>query len=87
MENKKSFGKLKSFTVIVCQENLAKKTYLDIDKTPKELKKYLPKVIKFLAKNSGKWIELNTNNPRLWIDVKEGFSILVNEDWFDEIVR
>ena len=84
---KKSFGKLHRFTTIICQEDFAKKAYLDIDKTPKELLKYLPKFIKFLSKNEGKWIEINTNNPRIWIDVKEGFSILANEDWFSEIEK
>lgn len=84
---KKSFAKLKSFSSIICQEDFAKKAYLDIDKTQKELKKYLPKLVKFLAKNENKWIEINTNNPRIWIDVSKNFSILVSEDWFSEIHR
>ena len=82
---KKSFAKLKSFSSIICQEDFAKKAYLDIDKTQKELKRYLPKLVKFLAKNENKWIEINTNNPRIWIDVSKNFSILVSEDWFSEI--
>lgn len=84
---KKSFGKLHRFTTIVCQDNFAKKAYLEIDKTPKERLKYLPRVVKFLAKNEHKWIEINTNNPRIWIDVKEGFSILADENWFSEIQK
>jgi hypothetical protein len=83
--DKKSFAKLKSFTSIICQEDFAKKAYLDIDKTPKELKKYLPRLIKFLSKNENKLIEINTKNPRIWIDLEKDFSILANEDWFSEI--
>lgn len=82
-----SFAKLKSFNAIMCLENFSKKAYLDIDKTRKEKKKYLPKLVKFLAKNENKWIQINTKNPRIWIDVEENFSILVNEDWFSEIVK
>jgi len=82
---KKSFAKLKSFASIICQENFAEKAYLDIDKTPKELKKYLPKLIKYLSKNENRWIEINTKNQRIWINVSESFSILANEDWFTEI--
>ena len=81
----KSFAKLKSFTSIICQEDFAKKAYLDIDKTPKELKKYFPKLIKYLSKNENNWIEINTKNPRIWIDTSKNFSILANEDWFSEI--
>lgn len=83
----KSFGKLKSFSAIMCLDNFSKNAYLDIDKTRKEKKKYLPKLVKFLAKNENKWVEINTKNPRIWIDVEENFSILVNEDWFSEIVK
>jgi hypothetical protein len=82
---KKSFAKLKSLTSILCQEDFAKKAYLDIDKTPKELKKYFPKLIKYLSKNENRWIEINTENQRIWISVSECFSILANEDWFSEI--
>lgn len=39
------------------------------------------------AKNENKWVKINTQNPRIWIDVEEDFSILVNEDWFSEIVK
>jgi len=84
---KKSFAKLKKFNEIVLHENFSKNLYLEIDKTPKEKLKYFPKVIKFLSKNAGKWIEINTNNPRIWIDVKESFSILADEDWFYEIEK
>lgn len=88
MENlKKSFGKLKPFTNIVCQDNFLKNAYLDIDKSQKEKKKYIPKLVKFLAKNEKQWIQLNTSNPRIWIDVDKNFSILVNEDWFSEIQK
>lgn len=83
----KSFAKLKSFTSIICQEDFAKKAYLDIDKTPKEFKKYLPKVVKYLTKNENQWVEINTKNPKIWIDVNENFSILANEDWFSEIQK
>lgn len=83
----KSFGKLKSFSTIMCLDNFSKKAYLDIDKTPKELKKYLPKLVKYLAKNENKWVEINTRNPRIWIEVDNNFSILVNEDWFSEIQK
>lgn len=83
----KSFGKLKSFSAIMCLDNFSKNAYLDIDKTRKEKKKYLPKLVKFLAKNENKWVEINTKNPRIWIDVEENFSILVNEDWFSEIQK
>jgi hypothetical protein len=82
---KKSFGKLKCFSTIMCSDNFSKNTYLDIDKTPKELKKYLPKLVKYLAKNENQWIKINTKTPRIWIDVEEKFSILANEDWFSEI--
>ena len=83
----KSFGKLKSFSAIMCLDNFSKKAYFDIDKTPKELKKYLPKLVKFLAKNENKWVKINTQNPRIWIDTEENFSILANEDWFSEIQK
>lgn len=83
----KSFGKLKSFSAIMCLDNFSKKAYLDIDKTPKEKKKYLPKLIKFLAKNENKWVKINTQNPRIWIDAEENFSILANENWFSEIQK
>lgn len=83
----KSFGKLKSFSAIMCLENFSKNAYLDIDKNRKEKKKYLPKLVKYLAKNENKWIKINTNNPRIWIDVEENFSILVNENWFSEIQK
>ena len=83
----KSFGKLKSFREIMCLENFSKKAYLDIDKTPKELKKYLPKLVKYLAKNENKWVKINTQNPRIWIDLEKNFSILINEDWFSEIQK
>ena len=83
----KSFGKLKSFGIIMCLDNFSKKAYLDIDKTPKELKKYLPKLVKYLAKNENKWVEINTKNPRIWICVDNNFSILVTEDWFSEIQK
>lgn len=36
----KSFGKLKSFSAIMCLENFSKNAYLDIDKTPKKKPKY-----------------------------------------------
>lgn len=81
----KSFAKLKSFSAMVCSQDFAKKAYLDIDKNPKELKTYFPKLIKYLAENENSWIQINTNNPRIWIDVKSDFSILANEDWFSEI--
>ena len=84
---KKSFGRLKSFGNIVCQENFLKNAYLDIDKSQKELKKYIPKLVKFLAKNEKQWVQLNTSNTRIWIDVDKNFSILVNEDWFSEIQK
>ena len=84
---KKSFGKLKPFTNIVCQDNFEKNAYLDIDKNQKEKRKYIPKLVNFLAKNEKQWIQLNTSNPRIWIDVDKNFSILVNEDWFSEIVK
>ena len=83
----KSFGKLKSFSAIMCLDNFSKNAYLDIDKTRKEKKKYLPKLVKFLAKNENKCVEINTKNPRIWIDVEENFSILVNENWFSEIQK
>ena len=37
---KKSFGKLKSFSAIMCLDNFSKNAYLDIDKNRKEKKKY-----------------------------------------------
>ena len=80
-----SFAKLKSFSYIMCLTDFSKKAYLDIDKTPKELKKYLPKLVKYLAKNENKWIKINTQNPRIWIDVEENFNILANLEWFSEI--
>ena len=80
-----SFAKLKNFSYIMCLPNFSKKSYLDIDKTPKELKKYMPKLVKYLAKNENKWVKINTQNPRIWIDVEENFSILANEEWFSEI--
>ena len=83
----KSFGKLKSFSAIMCLDNFSKNAYLDIDKNRKEKKKYLAKLVKFLAKNENKWVEINTKNPRIWIDVEENFSILVNENWFSEIQK
>jgi hypothetical protein len=49
------------------------------------LKKYIPNVIKFLAKNENRWVQVNSKNPRLWIDIDEKFSILINEDWLKEI--
>ena len=83
----KSFGKLKSFSAIMCLDNFSKNAYLDIDKTRKEKKKYLPKLVKYLAKNENQWVKINTQNPRIWIDVEENFSILVNENWFSEIQK
>lgn len=83
----KSFGKLKSFSAIMCLDNFSKNAYLDIDKTRKEKKKYLPKLVKFLAKNENKWVEINTKNPRIWLDIEENFSILANKDWFSEIQK
>ena len=80
----KSFGKLKSFSAIMCLDNFSKNAYLDIDKNRKEKKKYLAKLVKFLAKNENKWVEINTKNPRIWIDVEENFSILANEEWFSQ---
>ena len=84
---KKSFGRLKSFGNIVCQENFLKDAYLDNYKSKKELKKYIPKLVKFLAKNENQWVEIDTSNPRIWIDVDKNFSILVNEDWLSEIQK
>ena len=84
---KKSFGRLKSFGNIVCQENFLKDAYLDNYKSKKQLKKDIPKLVKFLAKNENQWVEIDTSNPRIWIDVDKNFSILVNEDWLSEIQK
>ena len=84
---KKSFGRLKSFCNIVCQENFLKDIYLDSYKSEKELKKYIPKLVKFLAKNENQWVEIDTSNPQIWIDVDKNFSIFVNEDWLSEIQK
>mgnify|MGYP003594961290 CR=1 FL=1 len=43
----------------------------------------------FKAKNlnENKWVKINTQNPRIWIDIEENFSILANEEWFSEIEK
>lgn len=84
------FGKLKKFETLMNSKNFTQEAWDDIDVGNNDndaCKKYMTHLINYLASHDGQWVKMRGDLPRLWIDFEDTNTILINEKWFDEIVR
>lgn len=70
-------------------ENFTRDAWCDIDyalNNNEDCKKYILRLINFLIENDNRWVKINNQNPRMWIDYNDSPCIILNEEWFDEII-